>query len=167
MKTATGVEVLLEHLRAKRGKQQVDLLGDALEKYFQLGDAMRKDGESLNDFEQRHAVFVRDIAKAMAEVGSEKVGVPTEIYGWYVINRLMKLDHSEVAMVKAQASSYKLDDVLGALRKMWGGESLSRRDKEHRKGSSHRAYVNVTSYEDDTTWESEAPSFLMNEADYG
>ena len=79
---------------------------------------MRKDGESLNDFEQRHAVFVRDIAKAMAEVGSEKVSVPTEIYGWYVINRLMKLDHSEVAMVKAQASSYKLDDVLGALRKM-------------------------------------------------
>ena len=79
----------------------------------------------------------------------------------------MKLDHSEVAMVKAQASSYKLDDVLGALRKMWGGESLSHRDKEHRKGSSHRAYVNVTSHEDDTTWESEAPSFLMNEADYG
>ena len=43
----------------------------------------------------------------------------------------MKLDHSEVAMVKAQASSYKLDDVLGALRKMWGGESLSHRYKEH------------------------------------
>ena len=78
----------------------------------------------------------------------------------------MKLDHSEVAMVKAQASSYKLDDVLGALRKMWGGESLSHRDKEHRKGSSHRAYVNVTSYEGDTTWKSEAPSVLMNEADY-
>lgn len=37
----------------------------------------------------------------------------------------MKLDHSEVATVKAQASSCKLDDVLGALRKMWGGESLS------------------------------------------
>ena len=163
MKTATGVEFLLEHLRAKRGKQQVDLLGDALEKYFQLGDAMRKDGESLNDFEKRHAVCVRDIAKAMAEVGSEKVSVPTEIYGWYVINRLMKLDHSEVAMVKAKASSYKLDDVLGALRKMWGGESLSHRDKEHQKGSSHRAYVNVTSYEDDTTC---SPSVLMNEADY-
>ena len=163
MKTATGVEFLLEHLRAKRGKQQVDLLGDALEKYFQLGDAMRKDGESLNDFEKRHAVCVRDIAKAMAKVGSEKVCVPTEIYGWYVINRLMKLDHSEVAMVKAKASSYKLDDVLGALRKMWGGESLSHRDKEHQKGSSHRAYVNVTSYEDDTTC---SPSVLMNEADY-
>ena len=26
--------------------------------------------------------------------------------------------------------------------------------------------MNVTSYEDDTTWESEAPSVLMNEADY-
>lgn len=36
LKTPTGVEFLLEHLRAKRGKQQVDLLGDALEKYFQL-----------------------------------------------------------------------------------------------------------------------------------
>ena len=32
LKTPTGVEFLLEHLRAKRGKQQVDLLGDALEK---------------------------------------------------------------------------------------------------------------------------------------
>ena len=49
-------------------------------KYFQLGDAMRKDGESVNDFEQRHAVFAGDIAKAMAEVASEKVSVPTEIY---------------------------------------------------------------------------------------
>lgn len=41
---------------------------------------MRKDGESVNDFEQRHAVFAGDIAKAMAEVASEKVSVPTEIY---------------------------------------------------------------------------------------
>ena len=31
LKTPTGVEFLLEHLRAKRGNQQVDLLGDALQ----------------------------------------------------------------------------------------------------------------------------------------
>lgn len=39
-------------------------------------------------------------------------------------------------MVKAQTASYKLDDVLIAMRKMWGGDSLSKRDAEKRKGHS-------------------------------
>ena len=62
--------------------------------------------------------------------------VPSEIYGWFAINKLFRLDATDIAMVKAQTASYKLDDVLIAMRKMWGGDSLSKRDAEKRKGPS-------------------------------
>ncbi|CAE7762910.1 unnamed protein product, partial [Symbiodinium pilosum] len=64
-----GLEYLLEFLKGKRGKQQVDILGEAFEKYFQSGEVVRKDKESLNDFEQRLAVFTRDIERALTELG--------------------------------------------------------------------------------------------------
>ena len=32
--------------------------------------------------------------------------------------------------MKAQASSYKLEDVMASLQKMWGGESLAEKDQE-------------------------------------
>ena len=47
-----GVTYLLDFLRQKCGKQHVDLLGDALEQYFEKGDAVRRDGETLNDYVQ-------------------------------------------------------------------------------------------------------------------
>ena len=48
-----GLDYLLEYLKEKRGRQKVDILGEALEKYFASGDAVRHDRENLNDFEQR------------------------------------------------------------------------------------------------------------------
>lgn len=80
LRKASGVEYLLTFLQEKRGKQEVDLLGDSLQQYFQSGQALRKEGEALNDFEQRHAVYVRDIRKAMADLGC-KEEVPSEIHG--------------------------------------------------------------------------------------
>ena len=50
---------LLQFLREKRGKQQVNLLGDALGKYVQSGEAVRKDAESLSDYELRHGALLR------------------------------------------------------------------------------------------------------------
>ena len=43
------MQYLLDFLRDKRGKQQVDLLGDALQQFFQTGEAYRRDQENLND----------------------------------------------------------------------------------------------------------------------
>lgn len=124
----------------------MDLLGDALQQYFQSGEAVRKDGENLNDYEQRHSVFVRDIRKAMQDIGC-KDSVPSEIYGWFLINKLLRLDPTDLAVVKAQASSYKLSDVQAALQKMWGGDSLTLRDadKKRQHGQS-RSYLAAHEY---------------------
>ena len=91
LKTKAGFEYLLQFLREKRGKQQVDLLGDALGKYFQSGEAVRKDAESLSDYELRHGALLRDMTKAMKEVGASNT-VPSEIFGWFVLNQLIRLD---------------------------------------------------------------------------
>ena len=143
LRTEKGVEFLLEWLQDRRGKVEVDLLGDALQQYFQSGEAGRRDGENLNDFEQRHSVYVRDIRKAMLDIGC-KESVPTEIYGWFVINKPLRLDASDVAMIKAQATSYKLSDVMQTVKKMWGGDSLTYRDADRKKQGNHRTYVTST-----------------------
>ena len=41
--------------------------------------------------------------------------VPSEIFGCFVLNQFIRLDPSYVATVKAQASSYKLEDVMASL----------------------------------------------------
>ena len=133
-----GLEYLLEFLKGKRGKQQVDILGEAFEKYFQSGEVVRKDKENLNDFEQRLAVFTRDIERALTELGvTDKV--PSEIYGWFLLNKHVRLEPSDVATLKSQTASYKLPDVLQALRKMWGGESLVVKDGERHRGKAYMA----------------------------
>jgi hypothetical protein len=50
LRKADGVEYLLKFLKERRGKQEVDLLGDSLQQYFQNPDCFRKEGENLNDF---------------------------------------------------------------------------------------------------------------------
>ena len=138
---STGVEYLLKFLRDRRGKEHVDLLGDAFHQYFQTGDAVRREGENLTDYEQRHAHFLRDIDKAMVEIGGQNK-VPREIFGWFTLNQLMRLDASDVAVIKAQSGSYKVEDIFASMRKMWGGESLSQRDAERKKsGGTVRTYA--------------------------
>ena len=52
------------------------------------------------------------------------------------------LDPSDVASVKSQAKSYKLEDILGALRQMWGGERFGIKDLEKKKRQGvNRAYL--------------------------
>ena len=111
--------------------QKVNVLGEALEKYFASGGAVRQDKESLNDFEQCLAVHFRDIKRALAELGSGTSEAPSEIY--------VRLEASDIATLKAQTASYKLPDVMIVLRKMWGGESLSVKDQDRRRTA--KAYV--------------------------
>ena len=117
----------------------MDVLDEALEKYFASGDAVRHDRENLNDFEQRIAVHFRDIKRALAELDSGTSEVPSEIYGWFLLNKHVRLDASDIATLKAQTSGYKLSDVWVALRRMWGGDSLSVKDQDRRRTA--KAYM--------------------------
>ena len=138
-----GLDYLLSFLKEKRGKQQVDILGEAFEKYFQSSDVLRRDKESLNDYEQRLSIYTRDIDRALAELsGSEGIKVPTEIYGWFLLNKHLRLEPSDVATLKSQTASYKLADVQTALRKMWGGDSLVIKDQERKRLG--KAYLNIS-----------------------
>ena len=108
--------------------------------YFNSGDAIRLEKETLTDYEQRVSVHFRDIARALQEMGTTAT-VPTENDGWLLLNKHIRLEPSDVATVKSQASSYRLDDVWTALRKMWGGDSLTIKDMERRKLKTYMATV--------------------------
>ena len=127
LRAENGLTYLLDDLKQHRGKQQVDVLREAFEKYFQSSEVTRHERENLNDFEPRLAVFTRDIKRALQEMGTSD-NVPSKIYGWFLLNKDIRLEPSDIATLKSQTSSYKLPDVLTALRKMWGGDSLSLKD---------------------------------------
>ena len=149
LRAEKGLEYLLDFLKKKRGKQQVDVLGEAFEKYFQSAEVIRHDKENLNDYEQRLQVFLRDIQRALSEIGATEK-VPTEIYGWFLLNKHIRLEPSDVATLKSQSASYKLEDVLQALRKMWGGESLTQKDQERRRSATAgRAYYGQEEADDE------------------
>ena len=121
LRAENGLSYLLDYLKQRRGKQHVDVLGEAFEKYFQSSEVTRQERENLNDFEQRLAVFARDIKRALLEMGTSD-NVPSEIYGWFLLNKHIRLEPSDIATLKSQTSSYKLPDVLAALRKC--GEAI-------------------------------------------
>ena len=151
LRSAEGVPYLLEFLESKRGRQKVDLLGDALGKYFQRSDVARRDGECWSDYEIRHGAFVREINKALNEVGA-KVPVPAEIYGWFLVHQFLKLEPSDIATVKSVAASYKLEDISAAMTKLWSGDSLAQKDQERKKLKTNgRILINEPSEETPAT----------------
>ena len=159
LKAEKGYQYLLQYLRDKRGKQHVDQLGDALGKYFQSGEAYRREGENLADYDLRHSALLRDMTKAMKEVGASNT-VPSEIFGWFVLNQYLRLDPSDAATVKSTANSYKIEDVMAALRRMWGGESLAEKDLEKkRRAGSAKTYLATPEPEggDGAIWASASP----------
>ena len=165
LRAAEGLDYLLNYLKEKRGRQKVDVLGEALEKYFASGDAVRHDRENLHDFEQRISVHFRDIKRALAELGSGATDVPSEIYGWFLLNKHVRLEASDVATLKAQTASYKLADVMIALRKMWGGDSLAIKDQDRRRTAKAFLADTATGEEDDET--EQDPAGIWWEEDAG
>ena len=157
LRKETGVQYLLKFLREKRGRQDVDVLGEALGRYFQSGEGVRREGENLSDYALRHAMLLREMTKALAEVGTSSK-VPPEIFGWFVMNQFIRLDPSDVATIKAQTSSYRLEDVMKSLQKMWGGDSLVEKDLERKRRGGHtKTYlVNLDEDSEGATGESMA-----------
>ena len=71
LKSKDGWKYLLNFLEIKRGKEKVDLLGDAFTDFFIRRDAQRRDGEELSDYSLRFAALVRRLDRAVKQSGSE------------------------------------------------------------------------------------------------
>ncbi len=132
LKKKDGFKYLLEYLEKSRGKEKVDILGDAFQEFFVKRDCYRKDGEEMADYEPRFRALIRRLEKAVAEAGAGNK-IPSEIFGWYLLNCYMRMEPSDVANVRGKAESYKLADVLAALQKMWSGGGLGQKDSERKK----------------------------------
>ena len=164
LKQETGVGYMLEFLESKRGKPKVDLLGDALSQYFQQSSVFRKDGETWGDYEARHDHLVRDVSKALKDTGSSAT-IPSEIFGWFLLNQFLKLEPSDIATVKSVANGYKLEDVATAMRKLWGGDSLALKDQERKRGKSLGKIMVNEPYEEPTVWNNTEENDSSPEAD--
>ena len=53
LKHKEGFMYLLEYREKSRGKEKVDILGDAFQEFFVKRDCYRKDGEEMADYEPR------------------------------------------------------------------------------------------------------------------
>lgn len=124
-----GWRYLLQHLEKSRGKEKVDLLGDVFTDFFVRKDVYRKEGEELVDYEPRFRQLIRRLEKALRESGAEGK-IPSEVFGWYLLNCCMRMDPSDVANVRGRAESYKLEHVLHALQRMWSGGGLAAKDQD-------------------------------------
>ena len=143
-----GYQYFLKYLEGTRGKEKIDLLGDAFTDFFLKKDTYRKDGEELADYEPRFRALVRRLEKALKESGATGT-LHSEVLGWYLLNCYMKKDPSDIANVRGRSESYKLKDVLASLQKMWSGGGLAAKDQERKKrketsGQTMLADVNET-----------------------
>lgn len=141
LRKSDGWQYLLKYLATTRGKEKVDLLGDAFQEFFVKKEIYRKDQEEFNDYEHRFKTLVRKLEKALKESGANGT-VPSEIFGWHLLNHMMRMDPSDVANVRGRAESYKLEHVTAALQKMWSGGGLGAKDmelKQRRKNNSSPA----------------------------
>ena len=108
---------------------KVGVLGGAFNEFFVKRDIYRKGGEGFVDYEPRFKMLIRKLEKALKESGSQGQ-IPSELFGWYLLNCYMRMEPSDVANVRGRAESYKLDHVIAALQKMWSGGGLAAKDQE-------------------------------------
>ena len=127
-----GTEYLLKFLKDQRGRDHVDLMGDALHDMFSKPDVCRRDGEEFMEFLPRFRHYVKAVDQAFAGVQGAKA-MPQEFYGWFLLNQCMKLEPSDVANIKAKAVNYGLENVVNAIKMMWSGGGLAQKDAERKR----------------------------------
>ena len=132
LRADNGAEYLVKFLKDQRGKDKVDLLGDAMRDLLHKADAQRNDGEEVMDYLPRYKTYVKAIQTAFEEI-NKKDAMPEEFFGWHLLTVGVRLDPSDVANVKAKASGYGLDKVENTLKLMWSGGGLAQKDAERKK----------------------------------
>ena len=98
--------------------------------------------------------------------------MPSEFFGWFLLNQCMHLEPSDVATIKAKAESYELTKIENAIKMMWSGGGLAQKDQERKKmktwnknfmameerGQSHSIYEVEVEREDQVEEEDEEDS---------
>lgn len=142
LKKPDGWQYLLTFLEKKRGRAKIDLLGDMFSEFFMKKEAYRRDQEEWNDYEVRFRALVRKTDRAVKDANTE-AAIPSELYGWFLLNLFMRLAPSDAANIRGRAGSYKMDDVMQAIKVMWGSGGLATRDHEmkSRSGGTGKAYT--------------------------
>lgn len=140
LRSDRGWAYLIEFLKNKRQHSKLDILGEEFSGFFLRKDAWRKEGESLAEFENRFRSLTRKLEKAMKESGCATSGLPTEVYGWFLINVFVRLDPSDTANVRGRAEDYKEDTVWKALHRMWSGDGLAQKDNEKKRQGVSKTY---------------------------
>ena len=136
-----GPSCLLKHLKELRGRDRVDIMGDALRDLFLKTEVQRKEGEEFSTYLPRFKHYIKAVDMALKDVNPDKK-MPEEFYGWYLLTICMRLDPADVANIKAKAESYSLRHVENAIKMMWSGGGLALRDQERKKFKSlGKAYV--------------------------
>jgi hypothetical protein len=87
--------------------------------------------------------MTRKLEKAMQESGCAMSGLPTEVYGWFLINVFVRLDPSDTANVRGRAEDYKEETVWKALHRMWSGDGLTQKDNEKKRQGASKAYLSI------------------------
>ena len=164
LKKEDGWSYLLKHLEKTRGKTKVDVLGDAFAELFVRKDVYRRDGEEMSDYESRYRALVRKVEKALTAVASGNK-MPSEVFGWFLLNIFIRLDTSDTANVKAKAATYALDDVLSALSTMWSGGSLAQRDAELKRRRKETGSYLCEDQGENEVFQTEAQSWQDDDAE--
>lgn len=89
--------------------------------------------------------MVRRTDRAVRDANGE-AKIPSELYGSFLVilvNLFIKLPPSDAANIRGRAGSYKMEDVMSAIKVMWGSGGLPTRDQEikSRHGGSRKAYT--------------------------
>ena len=136
LKKKDGAQYLLKYLKAQRGRDRVDLLGDALTELFGKAEVQRKEGEEFVDYLPRYRQFVKAIDVAFQELRQDAPSMPREFFGWHLLTMGMRLEPSDVANIKARAKSYNLTEIENTIRLMWSGGGLAQKDQERKRWRS-------------------------------
>ena len=132
LRKETGAQYLITYLQQQRGRDKVDLLGDAMRDLLMKQDVVRRDGEEFTDYYPRFRIYVKAIEAAFKDISAEKA-MPPEFYGWFLLNIGMRLEPSDIAVIKGKAENYGLKEIEGTLKIMWSGGGLAQKDAERKR----------------------------------
>ena len=132
LRKETGAQYLLTYLQQQRGRDKVDLLGDAMRDLLMKQDVIRRDGEEFTEYYPRFRIYVKAVEAALKDIATDKT-MPPEFFGWFLLNIGMRLEPSDIAVIKSKAENYGLKEVEGTLKIMWSGGGLAQKDAERKR----------------------------------
>ena len=79
----------------------------------------------ITNYEVHLRTLVRRMDRAAKETNSE-AKIPSEMYGWFLLNLFVKLSPSDTANIHGKSGPYEMT----AIKVMWSSDGLASRDQE-------------------------------------